>query len=145
MTDNFAKCKEIAIALSDALPESIVCYGIYSPITPKEVWDERWQINPIEQFVHYWVEYRERIIDAAKEQYGEPFLNIAPLEDIRYVKVGILKGDKTIPIVDDPQIDFSTYTGNPLKPISVLWREWDKYRAQLEEVKTQERQKNGSL
>lgn len=123
--EKFGKCKEIAIAVSNEIPESVVIFGLYFPITPKHKWDERWRTS--EFFTHFWVQVDGRIIDAAKEQYGEPFVSIIPIDDVRYVKIGVLDNDddKVIPLVNEPKIDWSTVALAPLKPTKVVWAGYD--------------------
>jgi len=131
--DNFAKCKEIAIAVSEGIPEGEIIYGLYFPLTPEDTWDSRWK--GCKFFTHFWVEYANRIIDLAKEQFGEPQINVIPNDDIRYVKVGKYEGGKTIPVVDEPIIQWGTYRGTPLKAVSIIWSGYTKYLELLESVR----------
>ena len=56
---SFANCKEIAITVSGNIPDSEICYGMYSPITPRKIWDKGWQKEDSRlypSFTHFWVE-----------------------------------------------------------------------------------------
>jgi hypothetical protein len=119
--DKFGKCKEIAIEIADQIPNCEIVFGLYFPVTPKSKWDERWRNATF--FTHFWVEFDDRIIDAAKEQFGEPFVSIIPQDDVRYVKIGVLNKhtDKVTPQVVEPQIKWETVDGNPLRFTHVIW------------------------
>ena len=133
--DKFGKCKEIAIAVASEIPDSAVVYGLYFPVTPKHKWDERWRSS--EFFTHFWVQIDGRIIDAAKEQFGEPFVSIIPIGDIRYVKIGVLNVEKDLvtPIVKEPQINWSTIGEDPLRPTSVVWADYDNHMEKINQLR----------
>ena len=109
----FATCKEDAITLSGTIPDSQIVYGMYSPDTPKEDWDEQWErlyAPPI--LTHFWVETKEQIFDSGSEQFGLPPLVVKQKDDPHYFRIGVLNltAGVLVPEKFDPVINWSTLT-----------------------------------
>ena len=117
-------CKEAAITASGSLPQSVIAYGLYIPTTPKETWEPEWQpLGTPAVFTHFWVETADQIVDTGAEQFGGPPEVTTTLDDPHYVKVGIFDKyqDRTIPIVNDPVIDWGTYDRGIKSIIRIHW------------------------
>jgi len=128
---SFANCKEIAITVSGNIPDSEICYGMYSPITPRKIWDKGWQKEDSRlypSFTHFWVEKDGLIFDNAAEQFGELEEVITDQTDIRYVKVGKYNPEtgEVIPLVSNPIIEWETLTGIG-GIVNVVWEKYDEY------------------
>lgn len=125
----FADCKEVAITVSGNIPNSEVCYGMFTPLTDPNTWDQRWNIpNSDHTYTHFWVEKDGKIIDKATSQFGGPEEVITSVTDKRYVKVGKLipETDKHIQISVSPSIDWGTCSG-PGGKVTVNWPNYEKY------------------
>lgn len=133
--DSFGRCKEIAIAIAEEIPECRIVYGLYCPMTPKESWDKRWITKKMSNvFTHFWIEFEGRIIDASKEQFGEPEISIVPEDDARYVRIGIYhpENQKLFPIVDDPKVEWSSLDKTGTPTVSVVWAGYREHMRKLE-------------
>ena len=126
----FANCKEVAIQVSGEVSGDIY-YGLYIPLTDPETWHSSWRSRNIPVFTHFWVEKDNKIVDKAKEQFGETS-EISEINDPRYIKVGIYdKGmDKTFPLVKDPQIFWDSLTGVG-GLVNVKWNNYNSYMKKL--------------
>ena len=132
----FADCKDIAIRVSGFIPKSEIYYGLYSPTTPKEAWDKRWQKASDPTFTHFWVEKNGKIIDHASQQFGGPKKVVTDLLDIRYVKIGkyLSRNDELIPLVSNPSIVWNTYSGMGGKVV-VNFDKYDEYIGKINEIR----------
>jgi hypothetical protein len=135
ISNGFAACKEVSIQIAKEIKNSEIYYGLYFPLTPRHTWDFRWWGSKF--FTHFWVEFENRIIDCAKQQFGEPFVSIAPIDDIRYVKVGRYDyvKDTCTRLVQEPKILWDTYENTPIKPVKVVWAGYEKHLEKLDLVK----------
>ena len=131
----FAQCKEIAIRIAEAIPDSTVSYGMYTPPTPRNMWDAGWQTqNASRSFTHFWVESQGKILDYACDQYGEEY-KIADLDDKHYVKVGEMKRPfsegKLEPMVEYPKIDWPPVLRPGIDLVRVEWPGYERYLGTL--------------
>jgi hypothetical protein len=116
------RSRELAIRLYNSFRNPEICWGSYTPITPINTWDERWQERIFKYpsatlFVHFWVECQGRIWDRSLEQFGErPGLVIAKITDPRYDKYGVesLLGSKQ-KIVAKPSVIWDAFPEFSLK------------------------------
>lgn len=127
----FADCMEVAITTSGHIPGSEVAYGLYTPPINTE-WHPNWN-KAFRTFTHFWVEHKDKIIDNACDQYGEPPEKVTDINDIRYVKIGRMQPpyslDNLVVLRTDPKIYWKSMKNFI---VEVQWDSYDIYLKRLE-------------
>lgn len=93
-----------------------IAFGTYTPNTPRESWDERWQKlydrrrSSFIGFVHFWVLCNNFIFDNAAIQFGEPPNLMLNLPDSRYNVYGFeTASGKKVRLPNKPEIIWTFY------------------------------------
>lgn len=114
--DDFNRCDIEARKMAEILVERghtcLIAYGGYTPTTPVDSWDERWQkiyyernIGVSKEFVHFWVICNNFIFDNAAMQFGEPPNLMLNMPDKRYNVYGFeTKSRAKIALPNKPEI-----------------------------------------
>jgi len=127
---DFAQCYTAAANELESLGEGQLCYGLYTPLSDKNKWDERWISNRAKSFLHWWVETDEHIIDTGSQQFGEERYKIVPRSDIRYVKVGNEINGAKVP-VERSNIKIKWNTLISESSIEVTWPQYEDYLSKV--------------
>lgn len=100
---DFAKCKERSLSMAESMSRQNidvkVAFGLYRPSTPKETWDDRWQVVhtlPPYEFSHFWLEVEKMFWDCSLLQFGEKGFLWSKMSDTHYVHLGYISLDDEI-------------------------------------------------
>lgn len=110
LTPDYSKCLKRSIIYSQRLQRigfnPTIRYGTFTPETPRNLWDDRWQAVEYEapEFSHVWLELGIFIIDISCAQFGEPSPHLAIKNDHRYYGVGTID-QETLGLIPDPTAD----------------------------------------
>lgn len=126
---DFAKCYDAAEKVQKKTPNSKITYGLYTPLSDRNAWDERWIKDGCKSVLHWWVETENEILDAGSRQFGEESFKRLPKTDSRYVKVGHQINGIKEPVESDITINW--YTMVPGHTVDIIWPTYDKYLKKL--------------